>query len=120
MAAPNLYAPSTVTAKNDIVKDVSTAVTAIISNATSSGKSLFVESLIITNKHASSTSTIDVEIYDGSNSYFIVKGITLGVAQTLTAIDRNRPVTLIEGQSIRLDAGTGSVLDASCSYLDIS
>jgi hypothetical protein len=120
MAAPNLFAPTTCTAVTTVVKDCSTTVAAIISNATSSGKSFFVESLVITNKHASSTSTVDVEVYDGAVSYFIIKGITMAVGATLQVIDKNRPLTLIEGQSLRIDAGTSNILDAVCSHLEIS
>ena len=117
MAAPNIVAVTTITGKT-AVQAVTTTATAIVENAADSGKVLKINALLIANIHATNGGTISVEIYRNSTAYKITNAITVPINSTLDAL--SKAIYLEEGDSLRLQTGVDNVLEAVCSYEELS
>lgn len=112
MAAPNLVSNATVTGKS-AGGTVGTSLANTVANAAASGTFVLIRTFVIANIHASSSSTIEASWYDGTNDRHYIKNATLAPGYSLTL---ECPIYLEEGQSVRLNAGTGSVLEWAASY----
>ncbi len=117
MAAPNIVNVSTITMKT-AVQAVGTSASAIVSNSSSSGKAFKVNALYISNVDGTNNAEINIDIYRSSTAYHIAKTITVPADATLDVL--SKPVTLEEGDSLRLTAGAASDLEAVCSYEELS
>lgn len=118
MALPNLSNPTKVEGKN-AVQAVGTSATAIVSNASASGKTIRVNLLAIANVDGSSAADITVDLYDGTTARHIAKTISVPADATLELIGQ-RPLYLKEGDSLRLTASAAGDLEAVVSYEEIS
>ena len=67
MAAPNIVAVATITAKT-AVQAVGTSATAIVTNASSSGKVIKINALYVSNVDGASAATLSVDIYRSSTA----------------------------------------------------
>jgi hypothetical protein len=117
MAAPNLLNPTTITGKT-AVQAVGTSATAIVTNASSSGKALKINALYVSNVDGTNNAEINVDIYRSSTAYHIGKTIIVPADATLDVI--SKAIYLEEGDTLRLTANATSDLEAVCSYEDIS
>lgn len=123
MAAPNLQAPTTANGKTAYVSLSTTGETTLLSNAASSGKALRTAHITVSNKHASSTSTIAVTIYSaasGGTGYALAANMTVPVGGSIIICGKENPVWLEEDRRITVTAGTANVLEVVCSYEEIS
>ena len=118
MAAPNIAATTTITGKTAV--QALNTVAAIVSNGSSSGTVVKIESLIISNIHASTAGTVTVDLYRSSTAHYICKAVTVPIFTALTVIERGSAIYLEEGDDLRLTAGAASTLEAVCSYEIIS
>ena len=123
MAAPNLIGATTITGKTAGANLTTTSATSILSNASSSGKCLKVNTLNITN-YTSNAATITVSWYNaaslGGTSYPIAGNITVPGNSTLNIIDKTSQYYLEENTSLGATSGTANTIIATCSYEDIS
>ena len=123
MAAPNLIGATTITGKTAGANLTTTGATSILSNASSSGKCLKVNTLNITN-YTSNAATITVSWYNaaslGGTSYPIAGNITVPGNSTLNIIDKTSQYYLEENTSLGATSGTANTIIATCSYEDIS
>jgi phosphotransferase system HPr-like phosphotransfer protein len=119
MAAPNLFRPASVTAKNAKAA-ITTSSTAIISNAAESGKTLRVTSLYISNIDGTDSAAVTVDIFDGTHARHLAKTVAVPADATLTVITREDAVYLTEGDSLRLSASAENDLEAVASYEEIA
>lgn len=119
MAIPDLCNPTKVEAKNAKL-GVGTSATAIVSNSAASSKTLRVVSLYVANVDGASAADITVDVYDGTTARHICKTVSVPADATLSVIAKDEPVYLMEGDSLRLTAGTSGDLEAVVSYEEIS
>ena len=119
MANPNIAALTTING-NTQVQSVTTAATSIANNPSSSGKILKINSLIISNIHATSAADITVDLYRSAAAYKLVSTISVAADTSFTAIDKTLSIYLLEGDELRLTASTNSILQAVCSFEEIS
>lgn len=119
MAAPNIVGVTSIYGKT-AVQAVSTTATSIVENASSSGKVIKINTLIIANIDGSSASDITVDLYRSSTAYKLASTISVPADTSLTPLDKSTSIYLEEGDSLRLTAGANSVLSAICSYEEIS
>jgi hypothetical protein len=123
MAAPNLIGATTIIGKTAGANLTTTSATSILSNASSSGKCLKVNTLNITN-YTSNAATITVSWYNaaslGGTSYPIAGNITVPGNSTLNIIDKTSQYYLEENTSLGATSGTANTIIATCSYEDIS
>lgn len=117
MAAPNLASVSTITGKT-AVQAVGTSPTAVVSNASSSGKVFKVNALYVSNVDGTNNADINVDIYRSSTAYHIAKTVVVPADATLDVI--SKAIYLEEGDSLRLTANATSDLEAVCSYEELS
>jgi uncharacterized protein YyaL (SSP411 family) len=119
MAAPNIAALTTITGKT-AVQAVAESATAIVSNSADSGKVLKINSLYVANIHASNSGTITVDVYRSSTAYRVASAINVPINSVYMAIQKDSPIYLEEGDSLRLTASAASVFEAACSYEELS
>jgi hypothetical protein len=119
MAAPNIVNVSTIIGRTG-VQDVTTTLSAIVTNSAASGKVFKINSLIVSNIDGSNSADITVDIFRSSTSYKLASTITVPADATLVVISKPNPIYLEEGDSIRCQASANGDLQAICSYEEIS
>lgn len=118
MAAPNIVNVSTITGKT-VGAAVTNSATALVTNTSSSGKILKINSLQIANISAGSANvTVDVYKNQGT-AYRLAYTITVPVSATLVVISKDTSIYLEENDSLRVTASASSALEAVCSYEEI-
>jgi hypothetical protein len=124
MAAPNIVNVTTITGKSAVVNLTSTAATAVVSNAASSGKVFKINSLIVSNVDGANAADITVSYYSaaaiGGTATQIVSTISVPADATLVVIDKGTSIYLEEDRSIGATAGTANDLKVLVSYEEIS
>jgi hypothetical protein len=119
MANPNIVNVASIYGKTAGLA-VTTAATAIVTNAASSGKVYKINTLTVANINTA-TATVTVDIYKNQTTAFdIAYTITVPVNASLVIISRETPIYLEENDSIRVTASANSYLEAIVSYEDIS
>lgn len=119
MANPNIVNVATISGKT-VGAAVTTTAAAIVTNTSSSGKILKINSLQVANVGAS-PATITVDVYKNATSaYRLAYTITVPVAATLVVLSKDTAIYLEENDSIRLTASANTALEAVCSYEEIS
>jgi hypothetical protein len=114
MAAPNITALTNITGKTDVLAVTGSAV-AIVTNSAASGKAYKVNALFVSNI-TTAAKWVTVDLYRSSTAYRIVYQISVPVGTTLTVIDKEAPVYLEEGDSLRVTGEATSSLEAVASY----
>ena len=120
MAAPNLKSPTTITGKTARVGITTTAIVGIVTNASSSGKVLKINSIFAANVDPTTAVDVSVSVYDGSNDYYIASTISVPVKATQIISQKDSYFYLEEGDQLRVTAGTANDLNIIVSYEDIS
>ena len=119
MANPNIAALTTING-NTQVQSVTTAATAIVTNSAASGKIIKINSLIISNIHATNAQDITVDLFRSATAYKIINTVSVAADTSFTAIDKTLSIYLLEGDTLRLTASNNSTLQAICSFEEIS
>jgi hypothetical protein len=123
MAAPNIVGVTTITGKTTYLSLANTSETALLTNASSSGKVFKVNSIIVANDNGTGAADITVTLYDdasGGNGYKLAHTISVAADSTLVVLDKASSVYLEENKRITVTASTGNYLDVVCSYEEIS
>lgn len=118
MANPNLNAISSVYGKTDVL-DVTTTATAITSNAASSGKVLKVNSLVVSNINGSANVDVNVDLYRGTTAYRLASTVSVPADSSIVVVGKENTLYLMEGDSLRVTAGSNSNAQAVCSYEEL-
>lgn len=118
MANPNLATAGNIYGKTDVLAATATA-TAIVTNASSSGKVLKVNALLLASK-VTGNSDATVDLYRGSTAYVLANVVSVPAGSTLVVIAKENPIYLMEGDSLRVKANASSAIDAVCSYEELS
>jgi len=124
MAAPNIVNVTTITGKSATVNLSSTAATAVLSNAASSGKVFKVNSLVVANVDGSVAADITIGFYSqddiGGTATEIVSTVSVPADASLVVIDKNSFLYLEEDRSLGATAGVANDLKVVVSYEEIS
>ena len=124
MAAPNIVNVTTITGKSATVDLSSTAATAVLSNAASSGKVFKVNSLVVANVDGSVAADITIGFYSqddiGGTATDIVSTVSVPADASLVVIDKNSFLYLEEDRSLGATAGAANDLKVVVSYEEIS
>ena len=120
MANPNIVNVTSIFGKV-VGQAVGTSATALVTNASASGKILKINSLIVSNIDGTDAADITAEIYkDQTTPYYLAYTISVPADATLVVISKDSSVYLEENDSIRLTASATGDLHAICSYEEIS
>ena len=117
MAAPNIVNVTTILGKT-AVQQVTTSATAIVTNSAASGKVFKVNALYVSNVDGTSAADVNVDIFRSSTAYHVAKTVSVPADATLDVISKS--IYLEVGDVLRLTASADSVLEAVCSYEEIS
>jgi hypothetical protein len=122
MAAPNLLAATTVTGKTTGVSLTTTSATTVLSNASSSGKCLKVNTLNVANTGIATVS-VTVAWHNlanvGGTAFAIASNVTVPPGATVTFIQKNTQYYLEENTSLGATASNANLLVVTCSYEEI-
>lgn len=123
MANPNIVAVANIYGKTVFDADVAVTVSAIVSNAASSGKILKINSLIIANIDGTNAADITATVRNaaGGTTYStLANTISVPADATLVVISKDTSIYLEEDMAIYLASSAAGDLSATCSYDEIS
>ena len=124
MAAPNIVAVATITGKTTYTSLTSTSVTSLLSNASSSGKVIKVNNVIVANTDGTNavnfTLSYNTAAAGAGTNVEMVSTVSVPANATLIALDKSTAIYLEENTSITGTAGTASKLKVTISYEEIS
>jgi hypothetical protein len=127
MANPNIVNATAIYAGSTGIRLLPTGTTAIISNASSSGKIFFVEALVVANTDTTNAVDVTVQAWNnatpgatGATGVAIASTITVPAKASLVVISKDMTQNVMENQSISVTPGTAAKLDVSCDYKEIS
>lgn len=127
MANPNIVNATAIYANTTGRALLASGTTTIVSNASSSGKVFFVETLIVSNTDASNAVSVTVQQWNnatpaatGATGFSFCSAVNVPAKASLVVIAKDAGATLLENQSISVTPGTGAKLDVNCGYKEIS
>lgn len=123
MAAPDLNSPTSVKGKAAFLALADTSSTALLTNAASSGKTLRLSSLMLSNVDGANSVDASVDIYSaasGGTGYSLASTISVPADSTVVVIGRDNPIYLEEDRRIEVQASAGGDLEVVCSYEEIA
>lgn len=119
MANPNIVNVATING-NVAGQAVGASMTAIITNAASSGKIYKVNSLVVANIHGVDNASISADVVIAGTSYAIAHTITVPADSSIVLIGKDSPIYLTENSNLQLQANSASRLEAVISWDEIS
>ncbi|NDE17395.1 hypothetical protein EBZ80_20935 [bacterium] len=119
MANPNIVATTSIYGRTD-VQAVGVSATAITTNASGSGKVYKINSLIVSNVGGVAGVDVDVSLHRSGVSYHLVKALSVPADSSVVVVGKENPFYLMEGDSIRIAAGSSNSVHAICSYEEIA
>lgn len=123
MAAPNIVGVSTITGITTALSLSTVAATTLVSNASSSGKVLKVNCIVVANKNATGVSSITVKYHDtaagAGTSFAIASTVAIAPKSTLVVLDRASSIYVEENKSLSVTASSTNDLDVLCAFDNI-
>lgn len=127
MARPNIAAATSIYAGATGIKLVPTGPTLVVSNASSSGKVYFVESLVVANTDTSNAVTVTVQHWNnatpgatGATGVAICSNVSVAANEPFFVLTKQTARNLQENESLSVTAGTSGKLDVSADFKEIS
>lgn len=100
---------------------VTTGASAIVTNSSGSNKVYKINSLIVSNINGTTAADITVDVYKNQTTAFrIAFTVSVPADATLVVISKDTSIYLEENDSLRLTASSNSILEAVCSWEEIS
>ena len=121
MAAPNLVNVTSIYGKTMGAALGTSADTDVLTNASSSGKVLKINSIIVSNVDGTNSADGTVNFYDGSATarYAICNTVAVPADSTLIVIGKDSPIYLEEGDQIEAGASVSGRLQIIISYEEL-
>lgn len=119
MANPNIVAVTSIYGKSAGLA-LGTTGSAIVSNAASSGKIIKVNTLVVSNIHGTTAGNVTAYVNITPTNYHIASTVTVPADSTLVLISKDTSIYLEEGHGLYLYADATLMLQAVCSYEEIS
>lgn len=120
MAAPNLKSPSSIIGKTVSLELTTASVTSVLSNASSSGKVLKINSIFAANVDGSNQAEVSISIYNGTTDFYIARLVIVPPKATQIISTKESYFYLEEGISIRAISSLANGLDIVVGYEEIS
>ena len=116
MANPNIVNVSDIRGKT-ATANVTSSMAAIVTNSSGSNKVIKINALYLSNIEGANTGLANVEILS-DYSYRLLTEVEIPYASTLDVV--SKAIYLEEDSSLRIQADSNDVLQAICSYEEIS
>ena len=124
MAAPNIVAVANIYGKSTYVSLTTTNATTLLSNASSSGKVLKVNNIVVSNTDGTNAVNFSLSYNTAAagagTNVEMVSTVSIPANASLIAMDKSTSIYLEENTSLTVLAGTASKLKVTVSYEDIS
>ena len=125
MANPNIVAVVSIFGNTTGFALTTTLTNVLLANATSSGKVLKVESIMVANVDGTNAADVTIDFHTAANgtagsSFALAATISVPADATLNLVDKNSTFYLMENQSIIGGASANSDLEVVIAYEDIS
>ena len=122
MANPDIAGLSNIYGKTVYDTDIANTAASLVSNATSSGKILKINSLIIANIDGTNEAFVTVTLRNTSATVLstIAQTVSVPADATLVVISKDTSIYLEENMAIYVAASVAGDLSATCSYEEIS
>jgi hypothetical protein len=114
MAAPNLLTSTTVTGKTALAS-LSTVTANVITNASSSGTVLKLNSILLSN-YTATTTFANVSINRSSSTYYLGGNVSVPGNSTLVLLGKDISLYVEEGDILQANVSTNSSISMSASY----
>lgn len=118
MANPNIVNVSTIYG-NTALQNVSSTVTSVVTNPSSSGFIYKVNLLSVSN-YATNSYAMTVELNVAGSNAYIVRNVVIPANSSLAIIGKDTCLYLLENSSIQLSTSQNSAFQAICSWEQIS
>lgn len=107
--------------KNAAVRNVGTSAVAVLAvPASPATTQITVIGLTVSNLLPSKSITVEVDVFDGTNSTRIIKNALVLVGRSLVPVGGDQKLVLRPGQSLRVKSSDATSVDAVLSYLEIT
>ena len=116
MANPNIRTASAMYGKN-VKGAITVTLTALLSNGVASGNTFKVNSIHIANIDGTASANITASIYNGATDIYIASLIPVPARNAIQLLDK--PIYLMEGESVRVQASADGDLHCIISYEEI-
>ena len=125
MANPNIVAVVSIFGNTTGFALTTTLTNVLLANATSSGKVLKIESIMVANVDGTNAADVTIDFHTAANgtagsSFALAATISVPADATLNLVDKNSTFYLMENQSIIGGASANSDLEVIIAYEDIS
>lgn len=119
MANPNIVNVTSIYGKT-AVSDLGLGTVDLVTNAAASGQVIKINSLTVANVDGISSANVSVNILRSSNSYKLAHTIVVPADSSLVVISKDTSIYLEEGDILQAEASADFILQAVCSYEEIS
>ena len=120
MTTPNLRNPTTMTGKTARQNIGVASTVGILTNASSSGKVLKINSIFAANVDGTSAVDVSISVYDGSSDVYVAKAINVPPKATQVISQKDTYFYLEEGDQLRVEASAANDVNIVVGYEDIS
>lgn len=124
MAAPNLLALTTVTAKQAKLSLSGTGATVLVDNPASSGKAIMVVAVIAANDDGATSVDVTLSHHSAAagagTAFKLAHLLAVAARKSVVLVDKVTPVILEEDQSLVVTASAASDLDVTAYYFELS
>jgi hypothetical protein len=124
MAAPNIVNVTTITGKTARLSLSSTSMTALVSNAASSGKVFKINSIVAANVDGTNIVDVTVKVFSeddiGGTGTALISSASIPADASLVVLSKDTSIYLEEDRSIGVQASAANDLEVICSYEEIS
>ena len=117
MTTPNIINANTINGLTQVAV-LTTTLTSIVTNATSSGKAQRINAIYVSNVSGSVSATVTIAILRSAVTYRLAYQMSVPAGSSLDLISKT--IYLNEGDALQISASTNSYLEAVVSYEEIS
>jgi hypothetical protein len=119
MANPSLTKSGLVILGKHVSGSVTTTLSSILANSASSNKVFKINSIYAANISTGTDTWISVAINDGSNDRYLAHEIYVPTSSTQIILDKDSYLYLLEGHSVKVQAGNSAILEVTIGYEEI-
>jgi hypothetical protein len=119
MTAPNILSVTSILGKT-AVQAVGTSATAFLTNATNSNKVLKLTSLYVSNVNGTVAADVTIDLFRSTVAYEIASTVSVPPDATIVVVNKESPIYIEEGDSLRSLGSLTGALKIVCSYEEIS
>ena len=113
-------ASATTITGHSAVAQLGTGTTSLITNSTSSGKIIKIESVLVSNVDGTNAADVNAWVLRSSVAYNIASTVSVPADSTLVLVSRDTTIYLMEGDTFQMSASVASDLEVVASYEEIS